>query len=75
MPIDLPTTFGKAEYNVVLSLQRLAEGFNTLEARVNARQDPGGTAEALRQLRADLRRLTERVDALSRAVEILQQAP
>jgi len=72
MPIELPTNFGKVDYNVVLSLQRLAEGVNRLEAQVTSQRGTTGSAEGLQSIRTDLRRLTERVDALSRAVEMLQ---
>lgn len=71
MPVELPTTFGKADYNVVLSLQRLAEGVNMLEVRLGTPRDAIVT-DAIRQIEEDLRRLSVRVDDLLRRVQALE---
>lgn len=71
MPVELPTTFGKADYNVVLSLQRLADGVNMLEVRLGTPRDAIVT-DAIRQIEEDLRRLSVRVDDLLRRVQALE---
>lgn len=65
MPVQLPTTFGEAEYNVVIALNRLRDGINAIEAQT-------GQSQALRQeiatLRAQLLELTNRVNVLNKQV-------
>lgn len=71
MPIDLMTTFGKADYAVTENFKRLQVGLGTLEAKVDALHTGSGGAE----LAAELRRLSARLDTLTRQVQALQQAP
>ena len=59
MPVQLPTTFGKAEYEVVDALRRLATAVNTLESRSTTA--PTGLATVAE------------VSALRRQIVVLQQ--
>ena len=65
MPVTLPTTFGKADYNVVQSLQKLADACNALEQQLTAARGRATLAE-VQALEAALNTLTARVNALSR---------
>ena len=64
MPIQLPTTFGKTDYNVVLALKQLTAAVDHLEATATRSIDP---AEITR-LKAQVRELQDRVDNLNRQV-------
>lgn len=65
MPVQLPTTFGEAEYNVVIALNRLAAGINALEAEWRS---SAGPLQEIRALRTQLLELTKRVDVLNKQV-------
>lgn len=67
--VTLPTTFGKAEYNVVLALTRLAEHANRLEQRLLTLQTQGAPLVKVQAVASTLATLTARVNALSRLVE------
>ena len=71
MPVDLPTTYGKADYNVTKALELLASGLNALESTV-AKIAPGA---GMAEVRAEITQLSARVDILTRQVQVLQQAP
>ena len=64
MPVQLPTTFGKAEYPVVDAIKRLAAAVDRLEAR--SERPPDLTA-----VRNELGMLRQRVDVLTQQVQSL----
>lgn len=68
MPVDLMTTYGKADYAVTENFKRLQVGLGTLEAKLDALSAGSGVAE----LTAELRRLSARIDTLARQVQALQ---
>lgn len=64
MPVQLPTTYGKTDYNVVTALKRLASALDQLESTAGADRH---TAD-IHTIRQELAALTKRVDVLNRQV-------
>ncbi len=71
MPVNLHTTFGKVPYEVSENFKLLSAAVGQLEDKIGALGSTGGVA----QIREELRRLSARVDTLTREVQALQQAP
>lgn len=67
MPITLQTTYGKVDYSVTQDLKTLAGAVETLQQQVDRLPIPD-----VRALRAELQRLTARVDVLTKQVQDLQ---
>lgn len=68
MPVILPTTFGKTDYNVVLALKNLTSAVNTLEQTVatlgTATGDIAGLKSATGTLQSQVATLTQQVRGL-----------
>jgi len=71
MPVELLTTFGKTPYEVTENLKRLSAAIRSVEVKVGALTQMQGVAD----IRAELQRLSARVDTLARQVQVLQEAP